>query len=138
MDSMNFETLHYEWHIRWEEIELPSGNVLETDLVDTSYQSLEEVKSRLTKRGFTDEDIAKGYIIDNYQMREGKHSKDGTIFVSRIELTKYDDIDGGYATAMIWDKKLVEVFDESFGGSIRVPKRFQKEFARNYEWASLL
>ena len=135
MDSMNFETMHYEWHIRWEEIELPSGNILDTDLVDTGYQSLEEVKSRLT---FTDDDISKGYIIDVDQMREGNHSKDGTIFVSRIELAKYDDIDGGYVTAMICDKKLVEVFDESFGGSIRVPKRFQKEFARNYEWASLL
>ena len=135
--NMNFETMRYEWHLRWEE--LPEDNVNDdsnSDLHDTGFQSLRLVKARLDRfNKVTDEDIAKGYLLEDVGM--------DCRTVLRLELAKYDHIDGGYITARVWDKKFDEHFDEKYSviyntPSIRVPKRFQKEFARNYEWASIL
>ena len=127
------KTLRYEWHLRWEAIDEQDNYVSCSDLIDTGLESLKEIKKYHVD--ITPEDIKQGYYLtgDSINIDYGDTVKNYRT-VYRIELARYDELNGGYATASILDNQLEDYFDDG----ARVPKRFKQEFARNYEWASIL
>ena len=120
------KTLSYEWHLRWDAIDDKGNREFGySDLVDTGIESLKELKTWFK---VTADDIDRGYCLTD-DISDGKNK-----FAYRLQLARYDELDGGYEIASILDNQL----EDYFGNGVRVPKRFKQEFARNYEWASIL
>ena len=128
------KTLRYEWHLRWEAID-DKGNPERgwSDLVDVGIEQLKHIKERYTFVDITPEDIARGYCLAE-DIPEADHIN--ATIVYRIQLARYFESDYGndIGIAIIRDNQLEDYFDNG----VRVPKRFKQEFARNYEWASIL
>ncbi len=121
------KTLSYEWHLRWVVIDDKGNETGYSELQDSGIESLEELKTWFK---VTADDIDRGYCLTD-DISDGKNK-----LAYRLQLARYSEskLDDGYETAIILDNQL----EDYFTNGVRVPKRFKQEFARNYEWASIL